>query len=288
MSGTNRRGFFRALAGELARASREPGKVAPRASDVVPAVAAMPVAPPPTRLLEIDELLAEATRVGLGRRHDALRELALVSWRLVPVEEADGVVLPAGTPWPERDGQRLAAIAQFDRSAWPSAPLADGELLTLFGDEVPAVDGEWGPVECGPLVALVTPADATRPSVATGPVVPRPELVLPRVWSAALQDLDLDDAETEAWEALRRWSADAQGTVLGDDASGLRIDRVLGYPDERRGAMPEMCELATGVPRAQWRLLAQVTAEHGSWGGRERVYVWLPDDDVTRARVIAQ
>jgi hypothetical protein len=305
VTGTSRRGFFRSLAGELARAGGEvlggpaedDARTPPPAEAVVPDVRppiAVTDAPPPTSVVGLEELLEQATRLGLGRRHEALREFARTSRRLVAdaspaatsaVGGAPG--FPAAESWPVRDGRRLAAIAAFDRSAWPDAPVAGDERLYLFAAAAPTGDAP-GPVDCGPLVAIAARPDPAASGGAARAVIACPELVLPRVWTAAIQALDLDDDETGAWEALRTWAAEAQGTVLGDGPGVLGIDRVLGYPDERRGAMPERCESATGVPRERWRLLLQLTDRDGRWGGRERLYAWAPDGDPSRARVIAQ
>jgi len=94
------------------------------------------------------------------------------------------------------------------------------------------------------------------------------------------------------------------------------MHRLLGYPDTRRGDMPLACELldrgyvlgetpplahpcaADAEPHAgRWRLLLQLSMDDAlGWfwgGGRERLYVWIDESDLTngdfsRVRAIAQ
>jgi uncharacterized protein YwqG len=130
------------------------------------------------------------------------------------------------------------------------------------------------------------------------------EVQLPRVWSDAVQALELDEAEHEGWQRLRQQLAERQGVELHDVAQGFQVmHRLLGYPDERRGDMPLACELlARGhvlgddPPRAhphasevephaaRWRLLLQLSVDDElgwSWGGvRERLYVWIDKCDL--------
>jgi hypothetical protein len=144
-----------------------------------------------------------------------------------------------------------------------------------------------------------------------------PELVLPRVWSDAVQGLGLDPDEQDAWELLRHRLAESQGTLTFDESPDPQsLHRLLGYPDERHGNMPLACEmLAQGIdlhdepaivhPRAEefeagaarWLLLAQCSDDERldwSWGtGDDRLYFWIHEADLatgdfTRVRAFVQ
>jgi hypothetical protein len=254
----------------------------------------------------LEELLAHAATVGLAARADAVRSLARWSVRLT--RAADGrsrlggtPELPDGVAWPSDDGRPLPCLAQVDladvSALGVAVPLPAAGRLLLFAEA-----GET-PVACGSL--LVAPG-----SVESGPeaLEASAELMLPRVWSAPVQELGLAGDEGDAWQALRAWLAERQGVELHDRAGGfLALHRVLGYPDETGGDMPLMCELlAAGAvvedryPRmhplareldaraARWRLLLQLSV-----GARERVYVWIAAEDLaagdlSRVRIIRQ
>ncbi|HTX11358.1 MAG TPA: DUF1963 domain-containing protein [Solirubrobacteraceae bacterium] len=144
-----------------------------------------------------------------------------------------------------------------------------------------------------------------------------PELQLPRVWSDCVQALGLDQAEHDGWQRLRQQLAERQGVQVHDMTQGFQVmHRLLGYPDTRRGDMPLACELldrgyvlgetpplahpcaADAEPHAgRWRLLLQLSMDDAlGWfwgGGRERLYVWIDESDLTngdfsRVRAIAQ
>jgi hypothetical protein len=82
-----------------------------------------------------------------------------------------------------------------------------------------------------------------------------PEWVLPRGWSALVEGLGLSFEQQEQWESLRLALAAAQGGGPIDTTAGThRLGRLFGYPDDRSGAMPAMCEA-----RARHRADANLT-----------------------------
>ena len=295
-----------------------------------PALPAEPVARPCGE----EDLMRVAADAGLIRRVEAAVALARRSVRLVP---GDGPPppgsrsrlggapdLPAGEPWPEWDGEPLAFLAQIDladaRAAGLDPLLPDAGALLVF------CALERTPSGASPLdadsarVLLVAPDNLPQPAPApTGPCQPAEarelllssELALPRVWTEAVQRLDLDEQEQEAWERARRDLADLQGVSAWEAGAELRsLHRLLGHPEESRGDMPLAAELAArgidvgyGAPAAhpeagravdaaeRWRLLLQLTVdEQLGWRfgrGRERLYVWAPADDLAAGRLDA-
>jgi len=113
-----------------------------------------------------------------------------------------------------------------------------------------------------------------------------PELVLPRVWHAAVQDLELSEAESEAYVRLRSRVQDVQG-VEHDDEGGKTVPyhRILGYPNETVGVMPSQCVAlhhgeGSAEPETAWRLLAQVSV-----GASRRRYFWILEKDLEAGRL---
>ncbi len=154
--------------------------------------------------------------------------------------------------------------------------------------------------------SLVYESRATGPSVAWPAGGSKPthvrfsaELVLPRVWSASVQALGLDEAGQDGWKGLRERLAALQHTDLpGEIDDGRVIHRVLGYPDERTGTMPDACELMdrgidprdrspsehppasnSSLDSGRWRMLLQLSSDElpgWDWGSRdERLYAWI-------------
>jgi hypothetical protein len=330
---SSRRGFLRALMRESARSAQEASRLLNAAKNPQPPRRPGDPAParsgpqferarPAARTLMVDDLLALAPEHGLEDRTDALRDLARHSIRLTSPTLTDDPVgawlfepsagLLDESVWPIWEGERLTLVAQLDLTD-PALrdvdlPLPhDGRLLFLFAaiqapsGQLVAHDGAGRVLHVpAPLAA----APDTRLSV---------ELTLPRVWSAPVQDLELDPIEHDGYLRLRRRLATLQDVEL-DDTFGAPIayHRVLGYPNETGGLMPLMCELvsggrdATGVGlvsadanerAARWRLLAQLTVSAdgpynlGGEGGR--LYFWITDEDLrahdfSRVRAIAQ
>lgn len=340
MTTSNRRGFLRHLAGELARGAREVAPVlSPVPLDVLDPTPRTPEPspepaerrPPPTvaagaavRCVSERELLALADEHGLGRRLDAVRTLARRSVRIAPAPGGDartsqlgGVPeLPPNVEWPTWNGDPLpfvaridlAAAAAGDDDAQPALP-EHGSLLVFYATH--GVPSGLSLAHAGAVAVRWSAAapQASDPSGGT-PATLSAERTLPRVWSAPVQTLGLDPDEQQGWQQLRRRLAELQGAELADEAdtdgATLALHRLLGYPDERRGTMPAICEAAArGIDLAEqpphghpavgeleaaagrWRLLLQLSADDAvglSWRERrERLYLWIPADDL-RAR----
>ncbi len=335
---SSRRAFLRDFARHAARGVREAANARDELSslgfpaapptppalpedDLLPAPA--PVAPraparPSTRALTEEELLALAAGEGLLGHDEALLALARRSVRLTPLAEgADtdsagallgGVpALAGGIDWPTWAAGRLSAVAQLDLAdpalAWLAeapAPVwpfpRSGRLLLWF-------DGERAPsglqaVQRGAARAVVEPDGALAGSAAL-PLVLSPELTLPRVWSAAVQALDLSADDQEAYARVRTELALRQGVEPNDDGGrDVAYHRLLGYPDDTTGTMGRVCELtARGLDAdppsqldlvsdedaARWRLLAQLTVEPPLlWKGEPgvRLFVWIAAEDL--------
>jgi uncharacterized protein YwqG len=131
-------------------------------------------------------------------------------------------------------------------------------------------------------------------------------LLLPRAWTRKVQAIGLSAKESDGWEQLRLHLAAHQG--VADDGAEPRlvsVHRFLGYPDERQGHMPSICEAVsrgidlTDAPyhlhpdaaqleaaSGRWRLLLQLSVDETfgwHWGpNAERLYVWIDEDDLRR------
>jgi hypothetical protein len=313
MDASSRRGFFRRLAGEIGERvipfvdEVAPPREEPDVVEIEAEPAGVARARPTRARITIDELLAMAREAGLGERLDAVRDLARDSVR-VTLGDAQAAArasclgeAPARAREPfcpaRLDLAEVAAVLDAEVAMPREGMLSciatgDGEYRVVIDDVAPAAQ-RWHPVDL---------------SV---------ELQLPRVWSAAVQALELDPAEHDAWQQLREQLAERQGVDLHDATWELQaIHRVLGYPDERNGDMPLICELLArghelgddpplAHPRAaeaephvgRWRLLLQLTIDDElgwSWGdARERLYLWIDEQDLAngdfaRVRAIAQ
>ena len=156
---------------------------------------------PTTGAVTLDDLLAHAGDLGLDARAGAIRSLARWSIRLTPAADGRSQLggepgLPDGVPWPSADGRQLPCLAQLDledvAALGVATPVpADGRLLVF------AEPGQ-SPFPRGRL--LVVPGPGAR---GPEPLAVSPELTLPRVWSAPVQDVGLADEVRDAWEALR-------------------------------------------------------------------------------------
>jgi hypothetical protein len=324
---TDRRGFFRAALTQIAAGAAEAGSGLARAErpSRPAAAAASPTARAPStvraspagRCASLEDLMGLAADAGLAERSRDVRALVRPSARLIGGDAtsvpAEGDVrpglaraLPLGATAPVRDGRALtllADIALADASVRGLAGLpAEGRLL-FFYDTAGKPSAAMGGHGDGASVIFVpatpeTTAEAMGTTAGGQAAGLFAELALPRVWSAPVQELGLDAHERDAWEALRQALADLQGVELDEGTAADRaLHRVLGYPDERRGTMPLLCELlARGhdVPNGypdlnaagdeaqagsrRWRLLLQLSADDTlgwSWGGsRTRLYFW--------------
>lgn len=238
--------------------------------------------------------------------------------------------LPAGALWPNWDAEPLTFVAQLDLAEAHAAgidPLLpqDGLLLVFSAlDRTPSgtspLDREsthvmWVPAERVPAESP-TPIGPSRPSQARALELSS-EWSLPRLSSEPVQQLGLVGEEQQAWEQARHDLAALQGVEPWEAGTPLRsIHHLLGWPEETRGDMPVALELAArgidvgygapaGHPEARrlgraperWRLLLQLTVdEQLGWEfgpGRERLYVWAADDELsagvlTSARALAR
>jgi hypothetical protein len=271
--GTSRRAF---LTGRIAR-------------DASPS---LPRAPLPGRCGSAAQLRALAERSGLAAHVDAVERLARTSVRL----EAAAVSDRRG--WSRLGGgSALAQIALRELPAIPTGWPDRDDLVLLMRDDA---DGSVSAVR-GPVPRRRFPGAPRRTGVRA---VLAAESTLPRAWAAPVQALGLDPAEQDAWQALRSQWAAAQDAELEDEAGGTRaVHRLGGYPDERSGTMPALCELrAAGIEAddgdphrrvadagltgrlARWRLLAQLSADRElgwHWGRpQSRLYVWVDGSDL--------
>ncbi len=328
----DRREFFRNFVSDVARGVQE--ITAPSAPEPLlklpplpepTARAVLPGAPARARVT-LGELLELADASGLARHSDTVQELCRPSVRLTRLAEGEqpgrsqlggAPELPGSASWPHREGEPLVLLAQLDLAEVAAALQAPGPL--------PSEGVLWCFYEIGRVPSGLSPRDAASCHVAlhagdealvrrsppratmgaqTAPIALSAELTLPRVWSDAVQALGLDDDEQLAWTELRSRLAALQGVELADERTELlQVHRLLGYPDERRGAMQLACELlAEGIelgedaptmhPRAaalkrrarRWRLLLELTLDDElgwDWGaGRERLYVWIDAEDL--------
>jgi hypothetical protein len=305
---STRRGLLRALTRTAARHRREaadvlgPGGVhgllaADESFRDVAADAALPgAAARPTRssarrpehAASIDELLALAHAEGLTQRDDELRDLAMRSLRMTLVEpaHADAWILTSDD-WIAAGDEVLLALINLEATTIHDYGLPATGWLALFVEAGGSVVGSEVMRAHG--VVLDVPAAI---SDAAEPVVLSPELVVPRRWHEAVQALEFDDTEAEAYDRLRTRSQLLQG-VESDDDGGYEIayHRLLGYPNETTGSMPSGCvralrdwSAADGLgsdvvdpvlPSYEWRLLTQISV-----GEQRRTYLWIRRTDL--------
>jgi hypothetical protein len=253
----------------------------------------------PTRCATVDELLAFAAEHALEPHAAAIAALAKFSWRLTSSVEDAGS--PSARVWSDlskcdvdAQARRNMPLATLDRAACETAGMDLLDGLQAGFDATSVLDGAWPPVRCDALFDARSFSAAGRGT----PVAAHRELVLPRAWSAPVQRLELTSAEHDGWERLRQRLAVAQGTELpqGDLQA---VHRLFGYPDERQGLMPQLCETATpDIPADRWVLVLQVTLEPvpavPMLHSPRRAYLWadghaVHDHDVARAaHVIVQ
>ncbi len=302
---TNRRNFLRELVGQVARGAGElvgqalPPDIAAPAEAADTSAPLWPV-PAPARCASLDEVCALADELGLAPRKDAVLSICRWSLRISPADDEVATPEPQTQPQPEPEPEP-ECIVELDLT-WiaalgESGLLPDGGVLRLHAEGPP----EW-----------VAPPETLggSPALAGGRQLEvAPELVLPRAWSDSVAALGLDPGELEAWETLRRRLAELQSTVTFDaSARPQMLHRLLGYPEERRGDMPLVCEmLANGIalgdepaaahPRARefeagaarWLLLAQLSADPRlgwSWGSEDaRLYLWIHEADLAARRL---
>lgn len=265
-----------------------------------------------TRLCSGAEVIELASQVGLTGRLEEVGSMARCSLRLTPDTSGasrsylgGSTVLGGAETWPTWEDEPLALVAHIDLveahvSSGGAVPLPTGGSLRLFFDARRAPSGTRHH-HIGAVRATVHEAAATGGPVGGGVRVSiAGEIVLPRVWSQPVELLGLDADERRAWQLLRRRLAHLQG-VEDSEGPPARIDRLLGYPDNRRGDMPlmaamraagfDLSRVAAGSHPARvgheadalrWRLLFQIEARDlfgWSWpNAPHRLYVWVHED----------
>jgi hypothetical protein len=283
----------------------------------MPTDGAPPLAATPARSTSATkQLLFVARRLGLGDREPEIRCLARPSLRLTHANGGSPPSgrswfggrpdLPPGLEWPQWKGQALTFLLQIDLgdAVLRSIPqLPQSGVMLVFAETSGIATGHH-PEHAGAHRILLAEA-STQPVTVSGVSMElSAELVLPRVWSAAVQSLNLSEAEQRAWEQLRHGLAQAQGVVpLDAIETPPALHRLFGYPDERHGLMPLTCELLSHGsevvgraphmhPRAQelepsaarWRLALQVSADPflgWTWAPpQQRLYLWGVADDL--------
>ncbi|MGV1047265.1 MAG: hypothetical protein ACOYD4_01895 [Solirubrobacterales bacterium] len=259
-----------------------------------------------SRAASLAELSEMAERLGLGARTSDVADLARFSARLVTDAPPDRV-----------GSRRREAAAGTEPAPLLRVDLADVARAIPAPAELPVegvlsiVDGRSeATLQTAPsrevTVAVRDRARAAHPGDERF-AAPSAELMLPRVWSAAVEALGLSGDERAAWEQLRSELAALQGVEPFDlEPEPRALHRLLGLPDDRGGWMPVSCAMfVAGVdmggeppaahPRAAefrpaaaaWRLLAQVTFAPGPEGEGarrgERLFLWAHRDDLDRA-----
>jgi hypothetical protein len=301
---STRRGLLRAFARTAARSAREgadiigPGgleglmsggeSLSDEAASAVVASAPKTLmrypARAPVRAASLDELVALAHEEGLTQRDDELRALARRSLRMMPIEggRADAWILTSDEGVAVVD-EVLLALISLAATRGHGCELPGEGWLALFMDSGDGFADSEARRAHG--VVLDMPAAI---SDAAEPVALHPELVMPRRWHEAVQVLDLDETEAEAYDRLRTRVQDLQGVEIDADCAPLiAYHRLLGYPNETTGNMPSECVRALSRWRVADRLesnpiepalallLAQVSV-----GDRRRAYVWIRQTDL--------
>jgi len=209
-------------------------------------------AAPTTRLAVPEELPELVSEFALGRRLDAIRQLALPSVRLCPTGRV------AAEPEP------IVRVALDEAAAILGATaLPEGDSLRV----------RWSEAGCRADVAEVD----GRSCVAGHEVELSGELTLPSAWSNYVRPLALTPVEQVRWEELRKRLAAAQGVEIDEYTERPQsIHRLLGYADET------LSEL-----QPPWRLLVQLTLDPRlglDFGeGASRLYVWVRGSDLSTA-----
>jgi hypothetical protein len=256
-------------------------------------VARMPRAGGVERRAERAELADLVREHGLEHRHEDVERLARTSARLLVGEPAEGARsrfggqpdLPDSAVWPEWRGQRLQFLLQVAldelAGAGVEGSLPSSGTLFVFYTRDPSATG-LSSEHSGSCVALVAEAQPAA-GISTGEsrqVDLSVQLMLPRVWAGPVEALELDAGEQAAWERVRTELAGLQGVDADEPAPGERcLHRLGGYPDDKRGGMPELCDEHAGAAVDGWDLLLQLSADDEldwTWTETtgERLYVW--------------
>jgi hypothetical protein len=252
-------GAVRDVAPSMREASQpEP---APSATPQEPTISA-PVSTTILADTHVEELVAAG---GLESRLADVAALAGRGLRLTHAGAVRAVRLGEGRGEP-------AAIAHVSLADLPGElELPREGVLSFYADLAAPLESSLTEIGCA--VRL----DARRSSDATATLAVSCELQLPRVWTAAVQDLGLTNEEQAAWAALRVRLAEAQGVQPFDLAPRhLALHRLLGLADETSGLMPELC---APDETERWRLLLQISRDDAiAWTAgweRSRLYFWV-------------
>ncbi len=240
----------------------------------------------PARCLELDELAELARDEDLQARLPEIQQLARRSARITsdaadPGQAEAWLDLDAGDEIVERlepiePGPEFVALAQIALSApaLHETSLAGSGWLVVSVERAPTQSPEV-PDALRARVQRYEQPLAFAPTMQ--PMRLGAQLLLPRVWSDPVQELELDPDEHYAYIRVRDQLSERQGVeVERDGGAELAYHRLLGYPDETSGAMPADCVAAAGD--GDWQLLAQLTV--GPW---QRMYVWVAEDHCERA-----
>ena len=210
-SRSDRRRFFARLVDDIPRLLRDVSEVLQEGVEVLQEgvvgasadEASALAEPPPVPVLvqlpavvhtaSVDELLILVDEEGLQHRHEALADLARSSIRISPAGEGDAVGARLGGP-PEPDGSERTwrCLAQIDLadpvlagSGLPSTGRLRIEVKTAR--EVVEIESE-----CTEARVTFEPGTLEDPGGIAGRL--SAELILPRVWSASVQRLELDES----------------------------------------------------------------------------------------------
>jgi uncharacterized protein YwqG len=210
--------------------------------------------------------------------------------------------LPAGIVWPERNGARLTFLARMSLSEVHAAFAiewlpADGALLFFYDvDEQPwGFDpkdrGGWRVLHVRDLAAPALPPandpDSAAPALRFHFMAFRPIDVLPSFDREPVMALQLNDAESDAYDALanevfmeapKHQVGGLPAAVQGDGmelesqlaSNGLYCGDESGYSDPRAES------LAAGA--GNWRLLFQIDSDDDldvMWGDAGTIYFWV-------------
>ena len=270
--------------------------------------------------MELNAIMSALAAAGFGQRAGEIAALAAPSIRLTatpvdPYKQAVGASRLggqpdlAGVPWPDKNGDPLAFIAQIHLE--DVAPLDTGHLLPpagllsffydakgeTYGDNPGDRDG-WRVLYTPPGAPLsdsivpstlpqnarYTPCALTFASEVTMPLQPpleRPGLA----WSAA---------DEKVYEGFLQKSQNAPGSLAPRH-------RLLGYPDTIQDDMRMQCQLMSrGItdpsdPKAaglqaganDWILLLQVDSDERlgmRWGSAGMLYYWIERDALREKR----
>lgn len=240
----------------------------------------------PTRCLDLEELSELARAEELEARLADIQRLARRSVRMTvdapdPGQAEAWLDLDAGLDifegiapvGPEREFVPLAQI-ELSAPALQKTPLSGSGWLVVSVEPTPT-QSEAVPDALRARVQRCQEPLAFAPTMQ--PMRLGAQLLLPRVWSGAVQELELVPDEHYGYIRVRDQLSERQGVeVERDGGVELAYHRLLGWPDETTGAMPADCVAAVGD--GDWHLLLQISV-----GAVQRVYVWVAGDDYERA-----